>query len=102
MAWQELRRSFSKKLFCRSLQKLVPAIQESDLEEGGAGVRAQAMRSDGSLVDDFHLIEQPGIIHLLNAPSPAATASLAIGSHLADRALANESARLAACTISKT
>lgn len=92
MAWQELRRSFSRKLFCRSLQRLVPAIQESDLTEGGAGVRAQAMRPDGSLVDDFHLIERPGIIHVLNAPSPAATASLAIGAHLADRVLANVSA----------
>lgn len=89
MAWNELRRSFSRKLFCRALQKLVPAIQESDLEEGGAGVRAQAMRPDGSLVEDFHLIERPGILHVLNAPSPAATASLAIGAHLAERALAN-------------
>lgn len=89
MAWQEIRRSFSKQLFCRSLQRLVPAIQESDLEEGGAGVRAQAMRPDGSLVDDFQVMERPGILHLVNAPSPAATASLAIGAHLAHRALAN-------------
>jgi len=88
MALDELRRSFSKKLFCQSLQKLVPAIQESDLETGGAGVRAQAMRPDGTLVDDFHIIERPGIIHVLNAPSPAATASLAIGEHVAERALA--------------
>lgn len=83
----EIWRSFSKREFCRSLQKLVPAIRQSDLVAGGAGVRAQAMTADGRLVEDFHFEEQPGILHVLNAPSPAATASLAIGTQLAERAL---------------
>jgi L-2-hydroxyglutarate oxidase len=85
MAWEEMRRSFSKKLFCQSLQKLVPELAEADLEPGGAGVRAQAMLSDGTLVQDFHLLERPGALHVLNAPSPAATASLAIGEYVASR-----------------
>jgi L-2-hydroxyglutarate oxidase LhgO len=79
----EILRSLSKREFCRSLQKLVPAIQVSDLAQGGAGVRAQAMTSDGKLVEDFHFEEQEGILHVVNAPSPAATAALAIGEHLA-------------------
>lgn len=86
MAWQEVRRSFSQKLFCASLQRLVPEVQESDLVPGGAGVRAQAMLADGTLVQDFHILERPGALHVLNAPSPAATASLAIGEHVAQRA----------------
>jgi (S)-2-hydroxyglutarate dehydrogenase len=81
----EIRRSFSKREFCRSLQKLVPEIQENDLEPGGAGVRAQAMTADGRLVEDFHFEEAPGILHVVNAPSPAATASLAIGQRIAER-----------------
>ncbi|MDX2187680.1 MAG: L-2-hydroxyglutarate oxidase [Opitutaceae bacterium] len=85
MAFDEVRRSFSKSLFCASLQKLVPEIRESDLEPGGAGVRAQAMLEDGTLVQDFHLMERDGILHVLNAPSPAATASLAIGEHIAEQ-----------------
>jgi (S)-2-hydroxyglutarate dehydrogenase len=87
MAWSEVRRSFSKKLFCQSLQRLVPDIQENDLEPGGAGVRAQAMLSDGTLVQDFQFLERPGALHVLNAPSPAATASLAIGASIASRAV---------------
>jgi len=87
MAWDEVRRSFSKRLFCESLQKLVPAVREADLEPGGAGVRAQAMTTDGTLVQDFHFIEKPGILHVINAPSPAATASLAIGNYIATKAL---------------
>ncbi len=85
MAWEEVRRSFSKTLFCRSLQRLVPDVREADLEPGGAGVRAQAMQSDGTLVQDFHLIERGNALHVLNAPSPAATASLAIGEYVAQR-----------------
>jgi L-2-hydroxyglutarate oxidase len=85
MAWEEVRRSFSKKLFCQSLQKLVPELTEADLEPGGAGVRAQAMLPDGTLVQDFHLVERAGALHVLNAPSPAATASLAIGEYVAAR-----------------
>jgi (S)-2-hydroxyglutarate dehydrogenase len=81
----EILRSFSKREFCRSLQKLVPEIQEDDLEPGGAGVRAQAMTAEGKLVEDFHFAEAPGILHVVNAPSPAATASLAIGRTIAGR-----------------
>jgi L-2-hydroxyglutarate oxidase len=84
-SWDELRRSFSKRLFCESLQKLVPEAQVDDLEPGGAGVRAQAMSPDGTLVQDFHFVERPGALHVLNAPSPAATASLAIGDEIATR-----------------
>jgi L-2-hydroxyglutarate oxidase len=83
----EIRRSLSRSEFCRSLQKLVPEIREKDLEAGGAGVRAQAMTADGKLVEDFHFEEQRGILHVVNAPSPAATAALAIGSRIADRVL---------------
>jgi L-2-hydroxyglutarate oxidase len=87
MCGYEIRRSLSKKEFCRSLQKLVPDIREDDLETGGAGVRAQAMTADGKLVEDFHFEEQAGILHVVNAPSPAATASLAIGETIAARVL---------------
>jgi L-2-hydroxyglutarate oxidase len=81
----EIWRSISRKEFCRSLQKLVPEIQEDDLEPGSAGVRAQAMSSDGALVEDFSFVEGPGILHVVNAPSPAATASLAIGEFVVQR-----------------
>jgi L-2-hydroxyglutarate oxidase LhgO len=84
----EIRRSLSKKEFCRSLQKLVPEIRADDLETGGAGVRAQAMLPDGKLVEDFHFEEAKGILHVVNAPSPAATASLAIGQRVVERVLA--------------
>src|SRR5277367_4136173 len=84
----EIYRSLSKKEFCRSLQKLVPEIREDDLETGGAGVRAQAMTADGKLVEDFYFEESKGILHVINAPSPAATASLAIGSKIVERVLA--------------
>jgi L-2-hydroxyglutarate oxidase len=78
----EIWRSISRREFCRSLQKLVPEICEQDLETGSAGVRAQAMTADGSLVEDFSFVEGPGILHVVNAPSPAATASLAIGAEI--------------------
>jgi L-2-hydroxyglutarate oxidase len=87
MCGYEVRRSFSRSEFCRSLQKLVPDIREDDLETGGAGVRAQAMTADGKLVEDFHFEEAPGILDVLNAPSPAATASLAIGLKIVERVL---------------
>jgi L-2-hydroxyglutarate oxidase len=77
----------------RSLQKLVPEIQAADIERGGAGVRAQAVSPDGSLVDDFKISVTEGAVHVVNAPSPAATASLAIGRHIA--ALATETFKLA-------
>lgn len=82
-SFNELRRSFSKELFCASLRKLVPEITVNDLETGGAGVRAQALDPRGAMVNDFHIVRQPGAVHILNAPSPAATASLAIGEEIA-------------------
>jgi len=93
MCWQEPRRSFSRDLFCASLQRLVPEIQSDDLIEGGAGVRAQAMSEDGSLVDDFHFVEGAGELHVVNAPSPGATASLAIGEEIVERLLAADGLR---------
>jgi L-2-hydroxyglutarate oxidase LhgO len=87
MCGYEIRRSFSKPEFTRSLQKLVPEIQATDLEPGGAGVRAQAMLPEGRLVEDFHFEEAPGMLHVLNAPSPAATASLAIGQKISEKVL---------------
>ncbi len=83
MAWFELRRSFSRELFCRSLQRLVPEIRPDDLSTGGSGVRAQAISPQGDLVQDFRFISRPNALHVLNAPSPAATASLAIGAEIA-------------------
>ena len=83
MAWFELRRSFSRELFCRSLQRLVPEIQPDDLATGGSGVRAQAIAPEGELVQDFRFIQRENALHVLNAPSPAATASLAIGAEIA-------------------
>jgi (S)-2-hydroxyglutarate dehydrogenase len=83
MCWDETRRSFSRALFCASLQRLVPEIRTEDLVEGGAGVRAQAMSPDGSFVEDFHFVQGPGELHVVNAPSPGATASLALGEEIA-------------------
>lgn len=83
MVTEEVARSFSKKLFTQSLQKLVPAVEKHHLAEGGSGVRAQAMLPNGTLVQDFKIIENRRAMHVLNAPSPAATAALAIGQHLA-------------------
>ncbi|MGA2279401.1 MAG: L-2-hydroxyglutarate oxidase [Verrucomicrobiota bacterium] len=83
MCWEELKRSFSKKLFCASLQRLVPEVRMEDLETGGAGVRAQAMSPDGTLVQDFSFVRGRRALHVLNAPSPAATAALAIGEEVA-------------------
>ncbi len=83
MTAHELWQSFSKKSFCSSLQKLVPNIKVDQIEPGGSGVRAQAMSTDGELIQDFRLIIKKSAIHVLNAPSPAATASLAIGHKIA-------------------
>ncbi len=82
MAFTELAQSMSKGHFCQTLQRLVPDIRPEDLEPGHAGVRAQAMNTSGDLVNDFHLITRDNAIHVLNAPSPGATASLAIGEHI--------------------
>ena len=88
--WQtgigEYYRSFSKRAFTKALQKLVPAVTMNDLEPAGAGVRAQACDKQGNLIDDFYIQESEQFIHVLNAPSPAATSSLSIGMHISDRA----------------
>jgi L-2-hydroxyglutarate oxidase len=86
MVTRELARSLSKARFVEALRRLVPEVGDDDLVPGGAGVRAQAVLPDGEFVHDFHWIERPGAVHVLNAPSPAATASLAIGSEIARRA----------------
>lgn len=81
----EYSRSFSKKLFTKSLQELIPEITEDDLIPAPAGVRAQALRSDGSMVDDFQIINGKRTLHVCNAPSPAATASIEIGKEVVSR-----------------
>ena len=86
MGLVEYYRSFSKPAFTRALRKLTPEISESDLEEGGAGVRAQACDTEGKLVDDFLFIENKKVLHVCNAPSPAATSCLAIGEAIAEKA----------------
>ena len=83
----ELWRSLSKRAFTRALQRLVPALEGDDLESGGSGVRAQMMSPQGRLVDDFRILPHGRTLHVLNTPSPAATASLAIGYHVAGIAL---------------
>jgi len=84
----EVRRSLSRRLFAEAARRLVPDLREQDLRPGGAGVRAQAVTHDGRLVDDFLLVETPTALHVLNAPSPAATASLPIGAELASKVAA--------------
>ncbi len=79
----EFYRSFNKNAFVRALQKLIPEIEYDDLTPGGAGVRAQAVDPNGNLVDDFRIVEAEKMIHVLNAPSPAATASISIGRTIA-------------------
>ncbi|MFE6778044.1 L-2-hydroxyglutarate oxidase [Streptomyces sp. NPDC057702] len=83
----ELHRSLSRRAFTRAVRRLLPDITTDDLIPAPAGVRAQALLPDGTLVDDFLFKESPRMVHVLNAPSPAATASLAIGREVARRAL---------------
>jgi L-2-hydroxyglutarate oxidase len=83
----EMYRSFSKAAFTKALQKLMPEVQENDLVDGGAGVRAQACDRTGGLVDDFLILEKSQVINVCNAPSPAATSSLSIGQTVAELAL---------------
>ncbi|SUZ54288.1 uncharacterized protein METZ01_LOCUS7142 [marine metagenome] len=85
----EVYRSYSRRVFLHDLQRLIPEIQNSDLDSGGSGVRAQAVARDGSLLDDFSIIQGRDAIHVLNAPSPGATSSLAIGEHIAGLAVGN-------------
>jgi len=83
---REMVRSFSKAVFTRDLQRLVPEVRERDLVPGGAGVRAQAVDAEGNLLDDFAIVRTEGAIHVCNAPSPGATASLLIGRAIAEMA----------------
>ncbi len=85
----EFRRSFSKSAFVHALQRLVPDLREQDLAPGGSGVRAQALQRDGTLADDFQFAPSGRLLHVLNVPSPAATASLPIGRSIADLAARN-------------
>lgn len=86
VTWSELKNSFSRKVFLANLQRLIPEISMDDLSpHGGSGVRAQAIHRDGSLLMDFAIEQSPGQLHLLNAPSPGATASLAIGGFLTEK-----------------
>ncbi len=87
MGINEFRRSLDKSLFVKALQKLVPSIEDEDIIPGGSGVRAQALDRNGKLVDDFRIIETEKQVHVLNAPSPAATASLSIGKYIAEIAM---------------
>jgi L-2-hydroxyglutarate oxidase len=82
----EFYRSLSKAAFVKALQKLLPEITERDLVPGGSGVRAQAVSITGALVDDFVIQQSRRAIHVLNAPSPGATASLAVGESIAEMA----------------
>lgn len=82
----EINRSLRKSVFAQSLQRLLPEITAADLEPGGSGVRAQAVDRRGRLIHDFRIEEAPGAIHVLNAPSPAATSSLMIGKYIANKA----------------
>ncbi|NNF01610.1 MAG: L-2-hydroxyglutarate oxidase [Bacteroidia bacterium] len=89
--WQfgldEYKRAFSKRLFLNRLRKLIPDLQMDDIQPGRAGVRAMALGADGEMIDDFSIQRKENALHILNAPSPAATASLAIGDEISKRAL---------------
>ncbi len=89
MGLGEFYRSYNKQAFVRAMQKLIPEIESKDIIPGGAGVRAQALEANGALVDDFKIVEAERMIHVLNAPSPAATASISIGEKIASMALQN-------------
>jgi L-2-hydroxyglutarate oxidase len=86
----EVRRSLSRRRFAASLARLVPAVSEKDIVRAGAGVRAQAIARDGSLVDDFLILRARRQVHVLNAPSPAATSSLEIAKHIVGELHAGE------------
>jgi L-2-hydroxyglutarate oxidase len=89
VGWDEVRRSLSKRRFAASLARLVPAVTPDDIVRHDSGVRAQALLPDGRLADDFLVEESRGQVHVLNAPSPAATSALEIASHIVDRVTAH-------------
>jgi (S)-2-hydroxyglutarate dehydrogenase len=84
MSLEEYHRSWRKTVFVSALQRLIPELTDEDLVPGGSGVRAQALGRQGKLIDDFHIVYTEGMVHVANVPSPAATASLAIGRHIVD------------------
>jgi L-2-hydroxyglutarate oxidase len=88
--WQtgfgEMYRSFNKAAFVKAMQVLIPDVYDEDVHQAGSGVRAQALEPNGFLVDDFRIVEAERMIHVLNAPSPAATASISIGKSIATMA----------------
>jgi L-2-hydroxyglutarate oxidase LhgO len=84
MSMSEFHRSWSKTAFVRALQRLIPHLEPEDLVPGGSGVRAQALDVNGKLIDDFYFVHTEGMVHVCNVPSPAATASLAIGKYIVD------------------
>ena len=81
----EYKRAFSKKLFVKELQRMMPSITMDDVQPARSGVRAQALGVEGNLIDDFKIVEKGGSIHVLNAPSPAATSCLAIADEIVSR-----------------
>lgn len=89
MGFGEFYRSYNKRAFVKALQKLLPELRQEDVHPSGAGVRAQALEPTGQLVDDFRIVETENMIHVLNAPSPAATASISIGKSIASMAEKN-------------
>ena len=89
MAIGEFYRSYSKKAFVKALRRLLPDLRDEDVHPSGAGVRAQALSPTGQLLDDFSIVEAPNMVHVLNAPSPAATASISIGKSIAAMAQKN-------------
>jgi L-2-hydroxyglutarate oxidase len=98
----EFYRSFYKRAFVDALRTLVPDLGYDDLTRGGAGVRAQALTPDGALLDDFRIIEAQNMVHVLNAPSPAATASISIGETIAEIAKKNFELPLRQLKVSQT
>jgi L-2-hydroxyglutarate oxidase len=89
MGLGEMYRSLNKRAFVKAMQTLIPDIRESDVTRSGSGVRAQALEPTGALVDDFRIVAGDHMIHVLNAPSPAATASISIGENIAEMAMKN-------------
>ena len=82
---EEYYRSFSKKAFVKTLKKMIPAVHADMFEQGGSGVRAQAIDKNGNLLDDFLILADEQVINLCNAPSPAATSCFAIGEMLSEQ-----------------
>jgi len=89
MGFGEFYRSYNKHAFVTALQRLLPELRTEDVKPSGSGIRAQALEPNGQLVDDFRIVEAECMVHVLNAPSPAATASISIGKTIAEMASKN-------------